>query len=647
MKKIKLNVNTFSNKRVQEISEKFDVSKITSNILLNRGLETDDSIYKFLNPSFDYFENPLNFKDLDKGCLRVKKAIENKEKILIYGDYDVDGTTSISQFVIYLRKLNVDVIYYVPDRETEGYGISNKFLDEIKTTGINLLITVDCGIAEVEAIDVINNLGIDVILIDHHQCGDIIPNAYAVVNPKQKNCNSTNKTLCASGLTYKFISHLNSYIKVVGIEEDMLQLACLGTVADIVELLNDNRIITYFGLKKISEDCLCGIKKLIEVSGIKDNVINSFHIGFILAPRINAAGRMSTANKAVELLISEDEEHAEKLAKELDTLNSYRKETEQSIFEEAKEIIEKQFLYKKNIIVVYGEGWHEGVLGIVSSRITEKYNKPSIVISLKNGIGKGSARSLNYLNIYEVLNDSNTYLEKYGGHKLAAGLTVKESNLNEFIVQINKYVDINVNKEDISKIIKVDSQILINDINNKLNKELCMLEPFGHGNKKPTFLIEEFNVGNVKRIGKDKSHISFNIYNKNECAFNKRKSINVVGFNKLSMLQKILLVPPSLVVNLNENEFRGNKDLQLILIDIEDFNNINKIFKVDSKKIKVVNSLINRTKSKTIKTEIFGFAEKINRMYNINITVEDILNIVHNDKNISYVLKDNILYIRK
>ncbi len=638
MKKVKLKVNSFTDEKIKLISSTFGLTEISAKILLNRGLSTVEDINNFLDPEFKYLENTDNFKDVDKGCKRILRALEKKENILIYGDYDVDGTTSISQFILYLNKAGANVNYYVPERETEGYGISEDFLNKVDSMDINLLITVDCGISEVDSIDRINSCGIDTILIDHHQCGEVIPRAYAVINPKQSDCPSKNKNLCASGLSYKFLLHLNRYLKINDIEDILLELACLGTIADIVDLIEDNRIITFNGLKNINKSKLIGVKKLIEKAGIGDRVIEAFHIGYILAPRINAAGRMDNAKKAIELLLSKDEIEAERLADELENFNIFRKQTEQAIFNEAVEKIEKDFLYKKHVIVVSGNDWHEGVLGIVASRLTEKYDKPSIVISVKDDMGKASARSLEYLNIFEALKSVSHLLVKFGGHKLAAGLTLKKLSINELSVELNKYVDKIIDKKEIQKIVNVDSYINIDEINECLYKEICKFEPFGHGNPKPIFAVVDFSISDIKRVGKDKKHISFSIKNKNV-------SIKVIGFDKIRLLEKILLNPQALVVNITENEFRGNVDLQLILQDIEDYVFEKQI--IDDNKSKIVYSIINKTKSKIIKTDIFDFADSISRLYNIDFTASDIACILKNENKIEYILKNDILYIKK
>ncbi len=642
MKKVKpILINNDTNE-INSISNHFNLTDISSKILLNRNLQTFDEINQFLYPDFKYFEDPMIYKDLDKGCKRILEAIKNKEKILVYGDYDVDGVTSISQFMKYLLKAGCDISYYVPEREGEGYGISTIFIEKLKINEINLdlLITVDCGIAEIKSIEEINALGKTVIVLDHHQCGDVIPNAYAVINPKQKNCPSINKQLCAAGLSFKFLRHLNTYLNIENIEDEMLELACLGTIADIVDLIGDNRIITYNGLKFINNSKIIGLKKLIEKSGITDKTIESYHIGYIIAPRINASGRMSSAKKAIELMLTNDELEADKLADDLEKLNFERKQTEQEIFNEAVNKIEINELYKKHILVVYGTNWHEGVLGIVASKLTDKYEKPTIVISVKNGIGKGSARSLNYLDIYEAFEYIDKYLVKYGGHKLAAGLTLLAENINTFANELNKYIDNIIRDEEfLFKEIKVDSFIEIKDITYRLYEEINKFEPFGHGNPKPIFALKNVRIKDLKRVGKNSDHLSFRLADS-------KSDMPVIGFGKIYLLDKILTKPSSYIVSISDNEFRGCKNLQLILFEVEEIeDDLN--FEVDEQKSKIIKSLINKSKSKIIKTDLFMFTEKLNRQYNVKITAEEIICTLKKDDNLQYVLKNDILYIKR
>lgn len=639
MKKVKLKVNEYDPKEIDEISKRFNLSTISSRILLNRNLKNFKEIEEFLDPDFKYFESAENYKDLHKGTLRIIDAINKKESIIVYGDYDVDGVTSISQFIILLEKAGAIVDYYVPERESEGYGISTDFIEKLKDDSIkaNLVITVDCGIAEIEKVNQINSLNKDVIILDHHQCKEEIPPACAVINPKQKDCPSKNKHLCAAGLSFKFLMHLNKFLNIENVEEVLLELACLGTIADIVDLIGDNRIIAKNGLKKINNSKIIGLKKLIEVSGIGDKEIESYHIGFIIAPRINAAGRMDTAKKAIELMLTTDEHEAELLALELESLNLLRKQAEGAIFEEAVNKIEIDFLYKKNIIVVCGENWHEGVLGIVASKLTEKYEKPSVVIAVKDGIGKGSARSLEYLDIFEAFKSSESYLVKFGGHKLAAGLTILEKNINIFANELNNYFQAASSEKD-SKEIDMDAFMDVSDVNFELYNEICRLEPFGAGNPKPILAIQDADLKNIRKVGKNGTHISLTL-SKNG------KEVSVIGFGKINILERVLTKPNAYAVTLSLNEYNGKKNIQLILQNVEENDSFD--YNINEEKMKVLDSIINKTKSKIIKTDIFLLVEKINRLYNTKITAEEIICMLKKADNIQYALKNDMLYIKK
>lgn len=639
MKKVKLKVKEYDRGYIKDVSRKFNLSKISSRILLNRNITEYNEIEEFLNPDFKYFENAKNYKDLQRGCSRVLEAIDKNQKIIIYGDYDVDGVTSISQFILLLSKAGADVDYYVPERENEGYGISSEFVEKLKDNRIeaDLVVTVDCGIAEIEKIACISEMNKDVVIIDHHQCKEELPPAYAVIDPKQKDCPSKNKHLCAAGLSFKFLKHLNTYLKVEDIEDVLLELACLGTIADIVDLFGDNRVIAKNGLRKINNTRLIGLKKLIEVSGIKDKEIESYHIGFIIAPRINAAGRMDTAKKAIKLMLSSDEQEAEKLALELEALNALRKQAESVIFEEAVNKIETDFLYKKSIIVVYGENWHEGVLGIVASKLTDKYEIPSVVISMKEGIGKGSARSLECVDIFEAFTAVKQYLLKYGGHKLAAGLTIEEKNINIFADELNSYI-FSLNRDDSLNEIEADSYIEAKDVSFDLYKEICMFEPYGSGNPKPVFALKDAELKNIRKVGRDGSHLSFVLVKDN-------REISVIGFGKIGILEKVLTKPSAYVVTMSLNEFNGRKSIQLVLQNVEDSDKLD--YSIDDEKMKVLNSVINKSKSKIIKTDIFVLVEKLNKIYNTKITAEEIICMLKKADNIQYALKNEVLYIKK
>jgi single-stranded-DNA-specific exonuclease len=637
MKPVKLKVNEYNNDEIERISKRFNLSKTSAKILLNRNIKSFDDIEQFLEPNFKYFERAENYKDLHKGCKRVIEAIKNNDRILIYGDYDVDGVTSISQFVVFLKKAGAHVNYYVPERESEGYGISSDFVNSVKSGEINfeLLITVDCGIAEIEKIDEITKLDKDVIIIDHHESREELPNAYAIINPKQKDCPSENKHLCAAGLSFKFLINLNKFLKIDDIEDVLLEYACLGTIADIVDLVKDNRIIASQGLKKINKTRIIGLKKLIEVSGI-NGAIKSYHIGFILAPRINASGRMDTAKKAIKLMLTKDEEEAEKLACELDSLNKARKEAENIIYKEAVKKIESDFLYKNNVMVVYGDNWHEGVLGIVASRLTEKYYKPCVVISVKDGIGKGSARSVEHVDIFESFKHADSYLEKYGGHKLAAGLTILEKNINSFTNELNNYMGSTTDDE--YNQIRADAILNISDINLRLYDEINRFEPFGSGNPKPLLALRDVSIKNIRKVGKEGKHISFMLSDGD-------RHIPVIGFCKIGILEKILSMPQSYIVSLSENIYNDSRSIQLFLHGVEEHEEFD--YKIDVNKLKALEFLINKTKSKIIKTDLFILVEKLNKRYNTKITAEEIICMLKKADNIQFALKNDILYIKK
>jgi single-stranded-DNA-specific exonuclease len=380
------------------------------------------------------------------------------------------------------------------------------------------------------------------------------------------------------------------------------------------------------------------LKKLIEASGISGKKIESYHIGFILAPRINASGRMSSAKKAVRLMLTEDEAEAEELASELEELNALRKKTEQEIFVQAVSKIDGDSLHKKNVIVVYGTDWHEGVLGIVASKLTEKFEKPAVVISLKDGMGRGSARSLDYLDIYEALKHVDGYLVKYGGHKLAAGLSICMKDINQFTSELNRYAGTAAGSSGEFKELQVDALIGCQDITNRLYEEINMFEPYGHGNTKPVFAVKNASLCNIKKVGKEGNHISFHLYDS-------AKDVPVIGFDKISILEKVLTRPRSYIVSINNNEFKGANNLQLILQNVEETDEFD--YTIDENKSKILNSLINKSKSKIIKTDLFKLVEKINTAYNTKTTAEEILCMLKKKGDIQYVLKDDILYIKR
>jgi single-stranded-DNA-specific exonuclease len=497
--------NEISAGEVQEVSQKLGISKLLAKVFLSRGIDDPSYIKEFINPSPDKFHDPFLLKDMDKAVDRIWQAIEDKEKIIIYGDYDVDGTTSISILKDYLSSVGICADYYIPDRMDEGYGLSIEAMDKIVETGVTLMITVDCGITAIEEVAYAKAKGIDTIITDHHECKPEIPDAIAVIDPWRPDCYYPFKELAGVGVVLKLINAMNIKYGLGRNFIDYLELAALGTIADVSRLTGENRIIAKFGMERMKSTSNIGLRMLIEKSGLKEKVINTYTIGFVIAPRINAAGRIGDAGRIVDLFTRDSEDEAERIALELNEENSKRQETEQEILQEAYDIIESDLEYlKRKVLVVAGEGWHKGVVGIVSSRITEKYHRPSILISIEEGEGKGSGRSVEGFNLFKALSHCEHLLDKFGGHELAAGLTLPEDNIPLFKEAINKYADTVLRDEDLIPRIKVDAYINDDDITLENIRELQKLAPFGTGNPSPVFACRGLKISDIKTVGSGK-----------------------------------------------------------------------------------------------------------------------------------------------
>ncbi|HHW30226.1 MAG TPA: single-stranded-DNA-specific exonuclease RecJ [Clostridiaceae bacterium] len=547
---------------VDEISRNLGISRLLAKVLLSRGIKDPDYIKDFINPSPDDFHDPFLLKDMDKAVDRIWKAIQNKEKIIIYGDYDVDGTTSTSVLMDYLRDIGDDVDYYIPDRIEEGYGLSIEAMDKIAGTGATLIITVDCGITAVEEIAYARSKGIDVIVTDHHECKSEIPEAIAVIDPWRQDCSYPFKELAGVGIVLKLINAMNIRYGIGKNFIDYMELVALGTIADVSKITGENRVIAKFGMEKMSSSSNIGLRKLIEKSGLEGKTINTYSVGFIIAPRINAAGRIGDAGRIVNLFTGDREEEAEKIALELNEENSRRQETEQLILQEAFDIIESDPEYLDDkVLVVAGTGWHKGVVGIVSSRITEKYYRPSILISIEEGMGKGSGRSIEGFNLFKALTHCQHLLDKYGGHELAAGLTLPEENIQLFRKAINEYADLVMQDEDLIPRIKVDAYINDEDITLENIKELDKLAPFGTGNPSPVFACNDIIISSIRSVGKGK-HLKLVL--KIGDIF-----IDAIGFNMGDLAEAynsgdVVDVAFSLEVN----EWNNMEKAQLVLKDI-------------------------------------------------------------------------------
>lgn len=548
---------------------KNNVPAAITKLLNQRGINSQSEIDIFLNPSIDNLHDPFLLNGMMAAVDRILFAIENNENILIYGDYDADGVSATAILIKYFRTLNINVDFYIPDRIDEGYGISDQAVEFIINQDYDLVITVDCGISGKPQIDTIyekcsqRDKRVDFIITDHHQCNeDLIPNAIAVINPHLPDSEYPFKNLCGAGVALKLIQALCISLNKPKEFEEYLDIVAIATIADIVELQGENRIITKIGMAKIKENPCIGIKALLDVSLTNSNQMDSYRLSFILAPRINAAGRMGNASIAVKLFTTDDESEAKKLATLLNNSNIQRQEVQDEIFKEANRIIENEAQYQKEkVLVVHSEGWHHGVIGIVASKIVDRYHKPAFVLSAENGKAVGSARSIEGFNLFKAMEAQADLLIKYGGHEQAGGLTVSTENLDLFRKQINIYADNLITEEMLIPETAIDLDVTGADINLETAKIISCMEPFGAGNRTPVFCYKGAVLNEKKAIGNGKHlRLVFTIEGKN---------IDGVFFGKGTLEPYIFINDKMDIVFTQEvNDFRGNESLQIRLLDM-------------------------------------------------------------------------------
>ncbi len=546
-------------KLVNEICEKYNLNKVIGKIIVNRHVVNDEDVRIFITPTRDDFHNPFLFKGMDIAVDRIIKAINNKEKILIYGDYDVDGITSTTVLKKYLMDRGISVDTYIPNRLHEGYGLNKKAIDTIKERNIDLIITVDCGISAIEEVDYAVRLGMDIIVTDHHEVGEKLPNALAVIDAKRKDNTYPFRALAGVGVVFKLIQALSIKLEIKPEEYlKYLDLVCVGTISDIVPLEGENRTIAKLGLMLIKVTRNLGLRELIKSSGYKE--IDSNTISFGVAPRINACGRMGHEEEALKLFLAEDLESATKITKELNEYNTLRQSTEKAIYEEAVQQIEKNHLDENNSIVLGGKGWHHGVIGIVSSKVTDKYYKPSILLSFEDNIAKGSGRSVPGFDLYEGLAKCEDLLEKYGGHSMAVGLTLKKENLENFKERFEQIAK-EKNIKELVPIIYIDDELKLKDINMDLVKSISILEPFGEANKVPLFLIRNLKIDSIRALSEGR-HLKLTLRDENFV-------INAIGFELGYLAEEYRIGDRIDVVGTLEiNSFNGFSSIQINMKDI-------------------------------------------------------------------------------
>ncbi len=546
-------------KIVEEIEQKFKVSKLLATILVNRGMVEEEKIRKFLEPTRDDFYDPFLMPDMEIAVNRIMGAMEQKEKIMIYGDYDVDGITSISVLQKFLQKRGMEVDSHIPNRLEEGYGLNKEAVKAIYDKGYRLMITVDCGISATEEIEYANSLGITTIVTDHHEPLDELPKALAVIDAKRKDNKYPFNQLAGVGVVFKLIQAIGMKL---GLEEKeylkYLDLVCVGTISDIVPLVDENRVIAKLGLKLVNVTKNLGLKCLLEVAGYKK--IDATTISFGIAPRVNACGRMGHETEALDIFLSEDLQEVQALSMKLNEYNKIRQETEKSIVENALTMIEQNKENEKSAIVLGSKGWHHGVIGIVSSKITDLYFKPSILVSFEDGIAKGSGRSVPGFDLHEALCKCSKYLEKYGGHEMAVGLTLKEENFENFKNAFEEVAK-QGNVEGILPVIYVDGMVNSEDMKPEFIKQLEQLEPFGEGNKVPLFAYKGLKINSIRALT-DGKHLKLTLKDDNLI-------IDAIGFNMGHLVDDYRIEDKVDVVGVLEiNSFNGMEQVQINLKDI-------------------------------------------------------------------------------
>ncbi len=568
-----------------EISKALNIKFPTASLLCARGYSDAESASHFLKKDCAVLYDPYLLKDMDKGVLRILSAVDNGEKITVYGDYDVDGITSVCTLYKYIKSIGGEVDYYIPNRGSEGYGLNTDAVMKLIENGTKLIITVDTGITAVNEVRFASQYGVDTVVTDHHECAEILPSASAVIDPKRHDSEYPFKELAGVGVVFKIICACEQYLTtgktytdpedielnvsaIVDVCKNYADLTAIGTIADVMPLADENRLIVSYGLDRLSVAKNVGLNALMAASGADSGMkkATSSVISFTLAPRINAAGRMGSADIAVKLLLTENKEEAEEIAEILCRANVQRQNEELHIMSEAEEIIRSENLDKtEKILVLHHDGWHHGVIGIVASKLTEKYNLPCILISFEDGaegIGKGSGRSIDGFNLHTALSECSEHLERFGGHALAAGLTCTKEKLPEFKKKLEEYAKENISEEDTVKKIEIDFEFAADDATLELAEELSRLEPYGASNPSPLFLMRDCTVTGINSTATNKhSRLTLERYGEQYRCMMFGKAPEELGLTEGDTAD--------IVFNLSVNEFKGTRSRQIIVRDIE------------------------------------------------------------------------------
>lgn len=553
-----------------ELSIRFPGCSTISRLMALRGITSLDEVEKFLNPSLSDLHDPFLMQDMDKAVNRLNKALGRKEKILIYGDYDVDGITSVALVYRYLQNYYSNVEYYIPTRYEEGYGVSDKSIDFAASLGVSLIIVLDCGIKAVEEIEYAKSKGIDFIICDHHVPDDRLPDAVAILNPKLEGNPYPFKHLSGCGVGFKFMQAFaqsngltNSYEL-----DSLLDLVAVSIAADIVPITGENRIMAYYGIKRLNTNPNMGLRSIIKICGMANKEITISDVIFKIGPRINASGRMQSGMEAVELLVTKDAADAYRKGKNIDQYNKDRKELDKRITEEANAILEDrgEIASSRKPIVIYNKDWHKGIIGIVASRLTEIYYKPAVVLTLSNGLATGSSRSVHGFDIYKAIESTRDLLENFGGHTYAVGLSLKEENIPEFTKRFEQYVIDNIKPEQLSQLISIDCELDFDEITPEFVGYLRRLNPFGPGNQKPIFSTKNvYDFGTSKLVGKNLEHIKLELVDSRS-----EVVLNGIAFNQAECFDYIKAHKPfEICYTIEENKHQGNSSIQLMVKGIK------------------------------------------------------------------------------
>lgn len=553
-------------KKAIQLSKDANVSLVIAQLLLQRGIETVDDVNDFFHPSLTHLHDPYLMPQMDRAVARLNTAMGKKERILIYGDYDVDGTTSVSLVYKFLLQFYSNVDYYIPDRYDEGYGVSYQGIDYAAETGVKLIIVLDCGIKAIDEIAYAKEKGIDFIICDHHVSDEVLPDAVAILNPKLDNSTYPYEHLSGCGVGFKF---MQAFAESNGIDfsllTPLLDLVAVSIVSDIVPMMGENRILTYYGLKQINSNPSVGLKAIIDICGLSGKEITMSDIVFKIGPRINASGRIQNGKEAVELLVEKDIQQALEKAHQINHYNEARKDLDKNMTEEANNIVEKlSDLSERRSIVLYNAAWHKGVIGIVASRLTEVYYRPAVVLTHADGLATGSARSVSGFDVYKAIESCKDLLESFGGHTYAAGLSMKVEHVEEFTQRFETYVANNILPDQMDATLDIDATLSFKDITPKLFYELKKFQPFGPDNQKPVFsTFNVYDYGTSKVVGRGQEHIKLELVDNDS-----NKVMNGIAFGQSSQVRYIKTKQSFNICYTIEENTHKLGELQLQILDI-------------------------------------------------------------------------------